>query len=77
MVHRAVVAVGAIVAHAAIVMRHSDSSREILALRAVAMAPSAALHLDGVSLVAISDIGCSSAGLNFIVQLKYNNRRNN
>lgn len=80
MTHWVAVPVGAIVTAVTIVMWHSYSSRVILAVMAgrkktIAMVPSATLQLAAIFLVVSGDIVCSSAGLNFIVQLEIESRR--
>ena len=79
MTHGVAVPIGAIVAAVAVVMRHRYSSGVILAVMAgrkktIAMVPEAALQLAAIFLVVRGDIVGSSAGLDFIVQLRNGNR---
>lgn len=60
-------AVGAVVTAVTVVMRHSYSSWGILAVMGVGAVISAALKS---AIFCLADVVCSSAGLNFIVQLK-------
>lgn len=71
MTHWVAVPIGAIVTAVTIVMRHSYSSGVSLAvmtgrIKTIAMV----LQLATILLVVSGDVVCSSAGLNFIVQLK-------
>lgn len=80
MTHGVAVPIGAVVAAVAIVMWHGYSSGVILAVMArrkktIAMVPKAALQLAAIFLVVRGDIVGSSAGLDFIVQLRDGNRR--
>lgn len=59
--------VRAVVTAIAVVMRHSYSSWGILAVMGVGVVISAALKS---AIFCLADVVCSSAGLNFIVQLK-------
>lgn len=75
MTHRVAIPIGAIVTAVTVVMWHSYSSRVIFAVMAgrkktIAMVPSATLRCAAIFLVVSSGIVCSSAGLNFTVQLK-------
>lgn len=76
MTHWVAVPIGAIVTAVTIVMRHSYSSGVSLAvmtgrIKTIAMV----LQLATVLLVVSGDVVCSSAGLNFIVQLKNEKKR--
>lgn len=66
---------GAIVTAVTMVMWHSYRSRVILAVVAVAMEASATLQLAAIFLVTSGDVVGSSARLDFIVQLRNENRR--
>lgn len=73
MTHWVPVPTGAMVTAITIAMWHSYSSRVILAVKAVAMVPSATLQLATIFPVVRGDVVRSSAGLNFIIQLKNEN----
>lgn len=77
MTQRVTIPIGAIVTAVTIVVWHCYSSGVIIAVmsrheKAIAMA---ALQVANIFLVVSGDIASSSAGLNFIVELKNENRR--
>lgn len=67
--HKVAVATGAIITAIAVVVRRLVILAVILSCKKVAILSQATLYVTNILLGVTSDVICSSAGLNFIVQL--------